>query len=287
MHKTPFFWLFLFLPLVLSAQNQVFWDFPQFFSRANAHFPQVATGNNQLWAAWQEALPSESGLQRVSISLASKRSGEDWQRSPRVLVVNQETNEETVLYSLAVDNQGFPWLAVLNAQGGIDLYQLDSQGQNPRLSQSWELEGDLLSPQLSFPEGRDPILLATLASVNNLGFDFFGVVNVRQRSGIWDPEFTLLSGGVDQEEGDGAELAGQTLAFRPTYAQSSLGEHIAYQVFVPVQNEEGQDRGNSNQIFLINNLDSGTGWSQPQIITDLRISALSGSLWSTITNARA
>jgi hypothetical protein len=268
MHKTPFFWLFLFLPLVLSAQNQVFWDFPQFFSRANAHFPQVATGNNQLWAAWQEALPSESGLQRVSISLASKRSGEDWQRSPRVLVVNQETNEDTVLYSLAVDNQGFPWLAVLNAQGGIDLYQLDSQGQNPRLSQSWELEGDLLSPQLSFPEGRDPILLATLASVNNLGFDFFGVVNVRQRSGIWDPEFTLLSGGVDQEEGDGAELAGQTLAFRPTYAQSSLGEHIAYQVFVPVQNEEGQDRGNSNQIFLINNLDSGTGWSQPQIITD-------------------
>jgi hypothetical protein len=260
MHKKHVIWLFFFLPLILYSQNQVFWDNPVFFSRSTAHFPQVASGNNTLWSAWQEALPSGSGLQRVSISLAKKIPGESWLRSPRVREVFQETNEDTVLYNLAVDQQGLPWLTLINPQGGLDLYQLDSNGQNPVLIESWNPEGNLLNPRLYFPTGRDPILLATIATSGADNLDFFGIAHVRRQEGVWDQEFILLSNSSGTEA--------QNLAFRPTYAQSAVGEHIAYQVFVSVQDEEGRDRGNSNQIVLISSFDGGTGWSQPTFITE-------------------
>ena len=118
------FLLLLFVPIIMDAQEYLFWNFPEPVEKAfEGRFPELVEAGENLAVLWQE-FEGESDERNTTVAIRAQfyNDKNGWEESPVTVVGDLQYSwlEEVSLYSAAADSDGRLLVAV--ASDGVKVY---------------------------------------------------------------------------------------------------------------------------------------------------------------------
>ena len=243
--------LFLFISALasasLSAQDRLFWDFPEPVKFADGgRFPQFLQAGDNLAIIWQEFEGDKGSLDStISIKVLISEDGTNWDNPP-ITVAEKLTYlwmEEVPLFSAAVSPDGQIVIAVAVGREGVSVFGQDTAGvQEPFRRRTVLPPGSqaadvAVAPRLvSSPDGRFTLFLTRRTSVSGASrpttLTIFSSTSPDGQA--WSEPELFIDPEIDRAA-DGAVLEQN---FLPSYLYDDGDEYVVFQSLR--QGSEGQ-----------------------------------------------
>ncbi|HUV08551.1 MAG TPA: hypothetical protein VMX75_12525, partial [Spirochaetia bacterium] len=206
-------WLFFLASLIPSAAQRVYWDEPKILEAGNINFVQADSGGGLTAVAWQEFEGEKS-----YVSLRVSRDLVNWSSNRRFAGPFQREEKETPLFTLALDEEGRIYLALVPAENQITLMLSEDEGKT-FMSGRLVSSPTILAPKLFIREGKRGLYLFTIRStIDSITIHYaeLNLTDFRQ-----ERTETKLRPFVQE--------ASLTPSFLPYYASFRGVEYVAYQ----------------------------------------------------------
>ena len=150
--------LFLGLSWTPGWSQAVYWAEPEVLEESNVRFMQADSGGGLVAIVWQEFSGEQSFL-----SIRLSRDLRTWTTHKRFAGPFRQEAQETPLFSLAVDDVGRIYLAIVSAPRRITLMVSEDTGKTFTTSQL-ESAFDIIAPKLFIRGGRQGLYLFAVHS---------------------------------------------------------------------------------------------------------------------------
>jgi serine phosphatase RsbU (regulator of sigma subunit) len=244
-----------FVPLSTLSTEDIYWENPEILIERNVWFPLTDFSSDKSVIIWQEFRENSGSSSTFSISLMVKTGNENWIRHEEVLGPFPFIGDKVSISSLAVDNKGLIYIALLNSEKGILIYSSEDNGNSFSLIGTPGNGGvTTVSPKLFLTAQGSFILFVTqplggntasLNQDNSLGVTY----SVSSDGKIWSNYFPLSSSGNLQN------------VYLPYHVSSGGREHVVFQA--------SPSNSRFYHLYYISSRDNGKSWSDPSWITDL------------------
>jgi len=238
-------------PLSLHAQS-INWDEPQPFSSESGSFPVSAYHGGISVVAWQETVPSASGLQ-ITVHAAVRQGRGGWIYRRNIASYSYSGTEPAIL-SVAVDSAGKILIAAAASASATDIFITGDLGEN-FISHSLDLGSDTSVAPRIFPRADGGYLLFVTRGRSRESLSLY---YARSDNGSTWSNFQPF---VTEQ--------GRNINVLPSHVSFNNREYIIYQSQI-----SGADP--TFQLFLKSSGDRGRTWSNSVLVTNFRDPVIQG-----------
>ncbi|MDR1107794.1 MAG: SpoIIE family protein phosphatase [Spirochaetaceae bacterium] len=239
-----------FSPAALYPFSDFYWEYPEAFSSGPGRFPLSAYNGDLSVVAWQESRPSPGGAAgdgEVTVSLAVKDSGGDWQVYPAVGGPYAYWGAEPAILSAMVDGRGRILLAAAVSSAETELLISEDRGETfraVRLNFGSEIS---LAPRI-FPRAGGGYYLFVCRGTG-LSLELY---YARSTDGFTWSSFEPL-----------VRTPSLPLTFLPSLASLDGTDYVVFQSF-------GGGESPGFQLFSSSSSDGGLTWTAPRRLTQFQ-----------------
>jgi serine phosphatase RsbU (regulator of sigma subunit) len=243
----------LFLPEILPAQSDFYWEQPEVFSPAAGSFPVSAFNGSLSVIAWQESSrlsgSASPGDGQISVSLAVKVPGGPWQIRRAVGGPYVYSGTEPSILSAALDDRGRILIAVAASSTQTEILISDDMGASFASYRVNSGSESAVAPRIYPRAGGGYLLFVTRGRDQSLSL-FYARSEDGSAWSAFEPFVTE---------------SGLQLNFLPTHAALNGVDHVVFQSFVG-----GADVIPAFQLFIKSSTDGGITWTPARRITSFQ-----------------
>jgi serine phosphatase RsbU (regulator of sigma subunit) len=227
--------LLLALPAGPAAAQRLFWESPRVLVPSSARFPAAAAGGGLIAVVWQEFVQNAAGQREAWLTASVSRDAGQWRTLARFAGPFPRQEQETPIFSLAVDRKGRILVAAAAAERKTTILASQDGGQSFTQVASVEAFATSLAPSLFVTSRGELLLIVTQEQGTSLSQQYA----LSGDGSTWTPFQPLLR---DEQT---------PINFLAQHAVFAGRDYLVFQTL---------HRGERYQLQLMSSADGGRSW---------------------------